>query len=405
MFNRSFLRRRKVSQLPQSFVQYSAGAASDLSGFYCALSSDGATAIVGQPYDDNARGANAGSAVVFIRSGTTWTEQAVLTYSAGMANDTFGYSVALSSDGNTAICGVPLADPSGSSSGCAVVFTRSGATWTEQAALTYSAAAANDLFGFSVSLSSDGNMAICGSPTNGAGNGRSVVFTRSGATWTQQAALTHSVGAAGASFGWSVSLSSDGSTAIVGARQDSSAGSLRGSAVIFTRSGVTWTQQTTLRYSAAVNNDNFGTSVSLSSDGNTAIVGAENADPGGFSAAGLVVVFTRSGVTWTEQAALTYSNKAANDLLGCSVSLSGNGDVALCGAYGGDVPVAGAGIAIMFTRNNGVWVQESVLSYSSGVTGDVLGFSVALSKDSNVAIAGAPGIGADVGGAIVFYNH
>jgi len=399
MFNRSFLRRRKVSQLPQSFIQYSAGAASDVFGISSALSSDGTTAIVGQYGDISFQG----TAVVFIRSGKTWTEQALLSQSGGAASDNFGYSVDLSDDGNTAICGVPYRGAT--DTGAAVVFTRSGATWTQQAVLTYSSAAASDLFGYSVSLSSDGNMAICGSPSQGGGNGRSVVFTRSGATWTQQAVLTHSVGAASADFGWSVKLSTDGSTAIVGARRDSSAGNLRGSAVIFTRSGVTWTEQATLRYSAAVNNDNLGSSVSLSSDGNTAIAGAENADPGGFSAAGLVVVFTRSGVTWTEQAALTYSGKAANDLLGISVSLSGNGNAALCGAYGGDIPVANAGIAIMFTRNNGVWVQESVLSYSSGVAGDNVGRSVALSRDGNIGIAGATGIGADVGGAIVFYNH
>lgn len=399
MFNRSFLRRKKISQLPQSFFQYSAAGNNKVFGISSALSSDGTTAIVGQ-YGDNSF---QGTAVVFIRSGKTWTEQALLSQSTGAASDNFGYSVDLSDDGNTAICGVPYRGAT--DTGAAVVFTRSGATWTQQAVLTYSAAAANDLFGYSVALSSDGNMAICGSPSSGPGNGRAVVFTRSGATWTQQATLTHSVGAAGAAFGWAVALSTDGSTAIVGAYRDSSAGSLRGSAVIFTRSGVTWTEQATLRYSAAAYNDTFGSTVSLSSDGNTAIVGAANADPGGVSAAGLAVVFTRSGATWTEQAALTYSGKATNDLLGYSVSLSGNGDVALCGAHGGNIPVADAGIAIMFTRNNGVWVQESVLSYSSGVAGDAVGLSVDLSRSGNIAIAGAPGIGADVGGAIVFYNH
>jgi hypothetical protein len=399
MFNRSFLRRKKISQLPQSFFQYSAGAANDVFGISSALSSDGTTAIVGQYGDISLQG----TAVVFIRSGKTWTEQALLSQSGGAASDNFGTSVGLSDDGNTAICGVPYRGAT--DTGAAVVFTRSGATWTQQAVLTYSAAAANDLFGYSVSLSSDGNMAICGSPTSGSGNGRSVVFTRSGATWTEQAVLTHSVGAAGAYFGWSVKLSTDGSTAIVGAKSDSSVGSVMGSAVIFTRSGVTWTQQTTLRYSAAANNDQLGYSVSLSSDGNTAIVGSPNADPAGVAQAGLAVVFTRSGATWTEQAALKYSAAAVNDFFGVSVSLSGNGNMALCGAYGGNIPVADAGIAIMFTRNNGVWVQESVLSYSSGVAGDAVGFSVALSRDGNIGIAGAPGIGTDVGGAIVFYNH
>lgn len=408
MFNRSFLRRRKVSQLPQSLVQYSSGAAGDQFGYCCALSSDGTTAIVGQPYDDNAKGTDAGSAVVFIRSGKTWTEQAVLTYSAGAASDTFGFSVDLSSDGNTAICGVPLADPSGSSSGSAVVFTRSGSTWTQQAVLTYSSAASSDLFGYSVALSGDGNTAICGvvndDNAGGTNAGSAVVFTRSGATWTQQTALTHSIGNAGAQFGSSVDLSNDGNTAIVGVPNDNSVGSSRGCAVIFIRNGATWTEQATLKNSAGVNGDTLGFSVALSSDGNTAIAGAPYAAPGGFGRAGNAVVFTRSGATWTQQEVLTYSNKYFFDELGKSVSLSSDGNVVIIGTPGGPSG-NGFGIAVMFARNNGIWNQQSVLSYSSGVAGDLLGWSVALSADSNVAIAGAAGIGSDVGGAVIFYNH
>ena len=407
MFNRSFLRRRKVSKLPQSFIQYSSGAANDQFGYCCALSSDGTTAIVGQPYDDNAKGTDAGSAVVFTRSGKTWTEQAVLTYSAGAASDTLGFSVALSSDGNTAICGAPLADSSGSNSGSAVVFTRSGSTWTQQAVLTYSSGAASDLFGYSVALSGDGNTAICGVPLDdpsGSNSGSAVVFTRSGATWTQQAALTHSIGSVGAQFGFSVALSSDGNTAIAGAPTDSSVGSNGGSAVIFIRSGVTWTEQATLRNSAGVNGDLFGFSVALSSDGNTAIAGAPYAQPGGIGRAGNSVVFTRNGTTWTQQAVLTYSGKDYFEEFGKSVLLSSDGNVVIIGTPGWPSG-NNFGIAVMFARNNGVWNQQSVLSYSSGVAGENLGWSVALSADSNVAIAGATGIGSDVGGAVIFYNH
>ena len=407
MFNRSFLRRRKVSKLPQSFIQYSSGAANDQFGYCCALSSDGTTAIVGQPYDDNAKGTDAGSAVVFIRSGKTWTEQAVLTYSAGAASDTLGFSVALSSDGNTAICGAPLADPSGSNSGSAVVFTRSGSTWTQQAVLTYSSGAASDLFGYSVALSSDGNTAICGVPLDdpsGSNSGSAVVFTRSGATWTQQAALTHSIGSIGAIFGSSVALSSDGNTAIAGAPLDSSVGSNGGSAVIFIRSGVTWTEQATLRNSAGVFGDQFGLSVALSSNGNTAICGAPLADPGGLGSAGVVVVFTRSGAIWTQQAVLTYSGKDYFDQFGNSVSLSSDGNVVIIGTPGWPSG-NNFGIAVMFVCNNGIWNQQSVLSYLSAAGGDYLGWSVALSADSNVAIAGAKGISGGVGGAVIFYNH
>jgi len=402
MFNRSFLRRRKVSQLPQSFFQYSAGAASDVFGISSALSSDGATAIVGQCGDILSQG----TAVVFIRSGKTWTEQALLSQSGGAASDNFGTSVDLSDDGNTAICGVPYRGAT--DTGAAVVFTRSGVTWTEQAVLTYSVGAAGDQFGFSVALSANGNTAIVGACYDSISGlpdvGSAVVFTRSGATWTEQAILRDFAGDEDDRVGYSVALSSDGNTAICGSPGDGFV--LSGKALVFTRSGATWTQQDTLAYSLKRTGDLFGISVSLSDDGNTAICGMSNYDTlGGISNAGGAVVFTRSGVTWTQQALLTYSAAAANDLLGYSVALSSNGNTAICGAYGGNIPVADAGIAIMFTRNNGVWVQESVLSYSSGLAGDSVGRSVALSRDGNIAIAGAPGIGADVGGAIVFYNH
>jgi hypothetical protein len=331
-----------------------------------------------------------------------------LTNSSSLANDDFGFSVDLSSDGNTAIVGAPSDDIGAlSNAGCAEVFTRSGGTWTRQAKLTDSSGASNDVFGYSVALSGDGNTAICGAKfdsPSGASSGSAVVFTRSGGTWTQQASLTHSVGAAGANFGSSVDLSSDGNTAIVGTPNDSSVGSANGSAVIFTRSGSTWTEQYTLRNSFGASGDALGTSVALSSDGNTAIAGAPSAAPGGLGTAGNAVVFTRSGATWTQQAVLTYSSKSFFEQFGKSVSLSSDGNVLIIGAPG--APSGNnSGIAVMFVRNNGVWNQQSVLSYLSGTLGDYLGVSVALSADSNVAIAGAPGIGSDVGGAAIFYNH
>jgi hypothetical protein len=287
------------------------------------------------------------------------------------------------------------------------VFTRSGVTWTQQAVLTYSSGASSDLFGYSVALSGDGNTAICGAvldDPSGSNSGSAVVFTRSGATWTEQATLTHSVGAAGANFGSSVDLSSNGDTAIVGAPNDSSVGSNNGSAVIFTRSGGAWTQQATLRNSFAASGDALGTSVALSSDGNTAIAGAPSADPEGYASAGNAVVFTRSGSTWTQQAVLTFSGKDFFEEFGKSVSLSNDGNVVIIGVPGQPSGVNN-GYAVMFVRRNNVWNEQSGLRYLSTAGGDYLGWSVALSADSNVAIAGAVGIGSSAGGAVIFYNH
>jgi len=116
------------------------------------VSVSGDTAVVGANSDSNA-GFDSGSAYVFTRSGATWTEQAKLTASDAAASDSFGRSVAVS--GDTAVVGAVGDDDGGFTSGSAYVFTRSGATWSQQAKLTASDAAAQDFFGTSVSVSGD----------------------------------------------------------------------------------------------------------------------------------------------------------------------------------------------------------------------------------------------------------
>ena len=273
-----------------------------------------------------------------------------LTASDGATYDNFGYSVSLSSDGSTALIGARYDDDKGTYSGSAYVFTRSGSTWTEQAKLVASDGAASDFFGYSVSLSSDGNTALIGAyydDDKGSNSGSAYIFTRSGSTWTEQAKLTASDGAASDWFGCSVSLSSDGSTALVGATGDDDKGTYSGSAYVFTRSGSVWSQQAKLVASDGVASDFFGESVALSSDGSTALVGADGDGDKG-SDSGSAYVFTRSGSTWTEQAKLLASDGAAGDYFGYSVSLSSDGSTALVGANGDDDKGSDSGSAYLF---------------------------------------------------------
>ena len=148
-----------------------------------------------------------GAAYVFARSGATWTQQQKLIASDAATGDGFGWSVGLSSDGNTALVGA-------SNKNSAYVFTRSGAAWTQQQKLTD--AAYGDFFGRSVGLSSDGNTALVGASNKNLAQGAAYVFTRSGAAWTQQQELTAPDAAYNDGFGWSVVLSSDGNTALLG---------------------------------------------------------------------------------------------------------------------------------------------------------------------------------------------
>jgi hypothetical protein len=159
-----------------------------------------------------------------------------LTASDGAAGDYFGWSVSLSSDGTTALIGAPHDDDRGTESGSAYVFTRSGSTWTEQAKLTASDGALDDYFGVSVSLSGNGSVALISGHENddlGSASGSAYVFTRNGTEWTQQAKLLASDGVADDRFGVYVSLSGDGSNALIGAYRDDDLGENGGSAYIF----------------------------------------------------------------------------------------------------------------------------------------------------------------------------
>jgi hypothetical protein len=251
-----------------------------------ALSSDGNTAIIGAYSDDVSAISNQGSATVFVRSGSTWTQQQTLSQSDGLGSDNFGYSVALSSDGNTAIIGAYFDNVGANADqGSATVFVRSGSTWTQQQTLTQSDGLGGDLFGHSVALSSDGNTAIIGAKFDdvsaNSDQGSATVFVRSGSTWTQQQTLSQSDGLATDRFGYSVALSSDGNTALIGAALDDvGANADQGSATVFVRSGSTWTQQQTLTQSDGLATDYFGIAVALSSDGTTAIIGAYYDDVG-----------------------------------------------------------------------------------------------------------------------------
>jgi hypothetical protein len=253
------------------------------SQFGAAVALSGETALVGA-FGDFARQRGKGigllpqgSAYVFVRGGGTWIQQAKLTASDGAAGDFFGGSVALS--GDTALVGATY-DLVGANAdqGSAYAFVRSGNTWIEQVKLVAADGAAGDQFGVSVALS--GYTAVIGAWGDFVGairTGSAYVFVRSGSTWTQQAKLLAADGAASDQFGVSIALSGD--TAVVGAyASDIGAGTNQGSAYLFGRSGSTWTQQAKMVASDGAANDQFGRSVALS--GNTALLGARLDDIG-----------------------------------------------------------------------------------------------------------------------------
>jgi hypothetical protein len=374
--------RNGVTWTQQAYLKASNTDAGDEFGYSVAVSGD--TVVVGAYGEgSNATGINgdqtdntapqAGATYVFVRNGTTWTQQAYLKASNTDSNDRFGYSVAVS--GDTAAVGAYLeasnatgingnqANNSAPQAGATYVFVRNGTTWTQQAYLKASNTEAGDFFGYSVAVSGDtvvagafgedsGATGINGDQTNNSASeaGAAYVFVRNGTTWTQQAYLKASNTDAFDLFGYSAAVSGD--TVVVGAygegsdatgidgNQTDNSAPQSGAAYVFVRNGVVWTQQAYLKASNTNGGDSFGYSVAVSGD--TVVAGAfgEDSNSTGIDGdqtnniapqSGAAYVFLRNGgVTWTQQAYLKASNTDAGDFFG-SVSVSGG--TVIVGAY------------------------------------------------------------------------
>jgi hypothetical protein len=245
----------------------------------------------------------------------------------------------LSADGNTALVGGSSDD---SFAGAAWVYTRSGGVWTQQGSkLVGTGAVGAARQGFSVALSGDGNTALVGGPVDDSQAGAAWVFTRSGGVWTQQGGKLVGTGAVGSVVqqGHSVGLSADGNTAIVGGPFDDS---FAGAAWVYTRSGGVWTQQgAKLVGTGAAGAGEQGFSVGLSADGNFAILGGLN-DNG---LVGATWVFSRSGGVWTQYGAkLVGTGVVGSALQGSAAAISGDHRAILVGGVGDN----GSGAAWVF---------------------------------------------------------
>ena len=194
--------------------------------------------------------------------------------------------------------------------------------------------AQGDFFGSAVAIS--GDTALIGAAFDddkGFNSGAAYVFVRdpTTSTWTQQARLVASDGAARDNFGTAVAISGD--TAVIGAPD------FMGAAYVFVRDPTTgtWSEKQTLLASDRALNDLFGFAVGISGD--AAVIGA-------LDRAAYVFVRDPTG-TWSERAKLVASDRALNDLFGIAVTISGG--TALIGAAFGDGDVTDSGTAYAFT--------------------------------------------------------
>jgi hypothetical protein len=309
------------------------GAQFDDFGSSVALSASGSTALVGAP----GRHKDTGAAYVFTLRRGTWSRTAVLTASGGARLDLFGFSVALSALGSTALAG---AIGRHAEAGAAYVFTLRRGTWSRTARLTASNAAPGDEFGRSVALSALGSTALAGASVRHSETGAAYVFTLRRGTWSQTAELT---GATGDGFGFSVALSALGSTALAGAPFHHTG---TGAVYVFTLRRGTWSRTAVLTAPHGAPGDDFGQSVALSALGSTALAGLYGRSP--FT--GTAYVFTLRRGSWSRTARLTASDAAPGDGFGYSLALSASGSTALAGA---PFRNTSTGAVYVFTKGRG----------------------------------------------------
>ncbi len=359
-------------------------------GSAVALSSDGNTLAIGGQIDNS----NLGAVWIFTRTSGVWSQQGSKLVGTGYANEPQqGFSLSLSSDGNTLAVGGPFDN---TNIGAVWIFTRSGSTWSQQGSKLVGTGYTNQpAQGYSVSLSSDGNTLAVGGLSDNTNIGAVWIFTRSGTTWSQQGSKLIGTGYTGTPRqGSSVSLNSDGNTLVIGGRSDTTS---IGAIWVFTRSGSTWSQQgSKLVGTGYIGQSLQGYSVSLSSDGDTIIVGGTDDN----TSVGAAWVFTRTSSVWSQEGTKLVGTGYTGDCYQGVVSLSSDGNTFVISGYGDNYDV---GATWIFKKTNGVWIQQGLKIVGSEAQGESLqGISISISGDGCTIAIGGPYDNSNIGAAWIF---
>jgi hypothetical protein len=348
-------------------------------GFSVSLSGDGKTAIVGGAGDNNEMGA----VWIYQNVKGVWSQDGGKLIGSGAVGNAYqGSSVAFSADGKTVIVGGFGDD---GAKGAAWIYRNINGVWRQEGSKLVGLDAVNDSWqGSSVSLSADGNTAIVGGLKDYGDKGATWIFRYSKGVWHQDGNKLVGLDAVGDALqGSSVSLSADGNTAIVGGVGDDG---LKGAVWIYRYVNGVWVQDgNKLVGSGAVGDAVQGSSVSLSADGKTAIVGGYGDD--GFK--GAVWIYRNKNGVWRQQGKkLVGSGAVGAAQQGYSLSLSADGKTAV---FGGSYDDDGKGAVWIFRYVNGVWRQEGNKLVGSGDVGSAFqGRSVFISENARTLIVGGP---------------
>jgi hypothetical protein len=383
---------------------------------------------VGNLYDDNTY-TDDGSVYVYRWSGSLWKEYK-LTASDGASDSYFGFSVSLSGDGNTVAVGATRAD---SEKGAVYIFIFDGdnygiwkegtSHWDENQLITPSDPASSKDFGSDISLSSNGEVLLIGAHYDddlGSSAGAAYVYILDNSyqkygknnevtlNWDENQKITASDGVANDQFGYNVSLSSDASTAIIGAIHDEGNQSDSGTVYIYRwdhtemkygswNSGSShWDENQKIYADDGLTGDWFGRQVFISSTGNEIIISSYKSDIASNTDQGAVYLFRQNGSTYVQEKKFTASDGEAEDYYGYSISISGDGNRVLIGSKNDTVGTNdNQGSIYLYDWNGNTWIEKKVTS-SDGAEDDYFGYAAGLSRDSHTIVISAPG--ADIGG-------
>jgi len=345
-----------------------------------AISGDGQYAVVGAMR----QGSNYGAAYVFLRTGSSWAQQAKIMPSSDIGNSHYyGKSVAINNDGTYVAVGSQGAN---SGKGAAFIFTRSGTSWSQQAKLTASNGAAGNTFSDTLAFTPDASrIIVCDATddtgTGGSNSGSGYVYSRSGTSWTQEAILNTHTDSTALQAGRSCDISTNGDYILIGGKFSQGAPyEYAGAIYVWTRSGTSWSFQTVIHASDKDTNDYFGTFVGLSADATVAAIGAQGEN----SNVGAAYIFTRSGSTWSQQAKITASDGAGGDGFGKQGDMSTDGKYVVVGTHNSES-------AYVFENTSGsTWTQRQILTSSDAQSADKFGHAVSISSDGSYVIVGAP---------------
>ena len=328
-------------------------------------------------------------------------------HDGSVSGEEMGGMVAMTADGNSVAIGAPRNHGTGTLLGIARVLDWNGKEYSQRGndiVGEMEVAGSYTLSGSAIAISDSGNILVVGargddgtdgsfdeysgsSGTSYTDIGHVRVHDWNGSSWQQRGADIDGENT-GDMSGNAVAVNGDGNTIAIGAINNDGNGQDSGHVRVYQWSGSAWTQVGS-DIDGEANNDNSGVSISLSTDGRTLAVGADNNDGANGSDSGHVRVYDLSGSQWVQRG-VDIDGESASDYSGVSVDLSGDGKSLVVGAKDNDGNGSNAGHARVFDWSGSRWEQRGS-DIDGESSGDQSGSSATISNDGQTVVLGAPG--------------